>query len=103
MSSDYLTFGHRFSRSVQCTMRILDKPPEPHSRVDVDIEWTRRLKRKHIPAYRQWVLSTQQILADRWQMRMLYALGVAHNLTELWGFEPGGAPRLVEKLNVGIP
>jgi hypothetical protein len=103
VSANYLIFIHRFSRSVQCEVRVPDHPPEPGSRNTLSFEWTGHLKRKHVPAYRQWILSTNQILADRWQITMLYALGTHLNRTELWQFKPGTAPTLLERLNVGIP
>ena len=101
--SSTLTFVHRFSRTVQCCVRVDDQPPEPGSGLNLRFEWSGRPKPKHIAAYRQWILGTVKILADRWDSRILYALGVAANSTELWTFEPGKAPQLVKKLNVGIP
>ena len=103
MTNKHLTFIHRFSRSVICELRVPDQAPPAGSRNVWSFEWTGRLRRKHVDAYRQWVLSTNQILSDRWQITMLYALGTHHNRTELWSFTPGKAPKLVEKLNVGIP
>jgi hypothetical protein len=85
------------------TVRVPDHAPEQRSLFDLSFEWEGQLKRKHVPAYRQWILSTNQILAERWQTTILYALGTDRNLTELWCFEPGTAPKLLEKLNVGIP
>jgi hypothetical protein len=98
-----VTFTHVFSRRVRCTLTTTDEaPPQGGSHV-VNCEWTGQFKPKHIPAYRQWILCTNQILADRWQIKMLYALGTHHNRTELWCFEPGGVPKLLERLNVGLP
>lgn len=98
-----LTFVHRFSRSVSCEMRVLNQAPRPGQSLTLDHEWTGRPKRKHLDAYRQWTLCTIQRLADRWQKRILYALGVAHDRTEFWAFEPGCAPKLLKILNCGIP
>ena len=103
MEDDYLTFIHKFSRSVQCTLRIPNTPPAYGSMLTINMEWSGRIKRKHVPAYRQWILSTNQILCDRWETTMLYALGTHHNRTEVWSFKPGECPKLVDKLNVGIP
>jgi hypothetical protein len=83
-------------------MRVLDEPPRPGQGLVLDHAWTGRPKAKHLDSYRQWTLYTIQLLADRWQQRVLYALGVAHNRTEFWGFEPGSAPRLLETSNCGI-
>jgi hypothetical protein len=98
-----LKFVHRFSRSLVCEMTVEDKPPGAGTSLSLNHEWTGRPKRKHAAAYRQWTLTAIQLLADRWQCRILYALGIAPNRTELWAFEPGAAPKLLRKLNCGIP
>jgi hypothetical protein len=100
---DYLTFIHRFSPTVSCTARIKDEPPAPGQSISWAFEWSGRPKRKHLSAYRQWVLSTNQVLADRWQKSILHALGTAADETELWQFKPGEPPKLAQKLNIGIP
>jgi hypothetical protein len=69
----------------------------------MSIEWTGRCKRKHLPEYRQWILSAHQQLCEKWQQKFLYALGTHHNRTELWQFEPGKPPTLAKTLNAGIP
>lgn len=103
MSEPYLYFVHRFNRSLQVTMRVQDQPPLPGAMLDIAFEWTGKMKRKFLPEYRRWVLVTNQLLADRWGQSILYCLGTHHDKTELWQFTPGQAPRLIEKLNVGIP
>jgi hypothetical protein len=67
------------------------------------LEWSGKPKSKHLAAYRQWALFIHQTLADRWGERILYVLGTTANQTELWSFEPGRAPKLIKKLDVGIP
>ena len=98
-----LTFAHRFSPTVQCSVRVDDQPPEPGAPLNLTFHWSGQPKREHLAPYRQWILSTVQILSDRWGVTILYGLGAAADATELWSFEPGKAPRLVQKLNVGIP
>jgi hypothetical protein len=61
-----LIFVHRFSRSVQCQMRVRDEPPGPHRMLSCEHRWTGRPKRKHLADYRRWALYTTQLLADRW-------------------------------------
>jgi len=97
MSTGYLRFLHKFSRTVSCELRVPDRAPPPGSRNVLSIEWT-----GHNDAYRQWVLATNQILANRWGISMLYALGTHRNRTELWEFTPGGTPKLIEKLKAGL-
>ena len=101
--SDYLTFIHRFSPTVSCTVRIKDEPPISGQNLAYDFEWTGKPKRKHLAAYRQWILATNKLLCDRWKKTILYVLVTAPNQAEFWEFEPGQPPRLAQKLNVGIP
>jgi len=99
----YLTFSHRFSARISCTVRIKDEPPSDQTPFAPRFEWTERPKRKHLPEYCRWILHVVQICADRWNVRILYVLGPTPNTTEWWTFEPGKAPVLQQKLNVGIP
>src|SRR6202035_1303432 len=95
-----VTFVHKFSPTVQCSVRVSDQPPEPGAPLNLTFHWSGQPKRKHLAPYRQWILSTVQILSDRWGAEILSGLGVAADETELWSFEPGKAPRLLEKLSV---
>jgi hypothetical protein len=101
--SSTLTFAHKFSPTVQCSVRVSDQPPEPGAGLNLRFEWSGQPKREHLAPYRQFILSTVQILSDRWGATILYGLGTAADSTEVWVFEPGKAPRLLEKLPVGIP
>ncbi len=98
-----LIFIHRFSGTVWCTVRIKDDPPAPGKTVVWDFEWTGRPQRRHLAEYRRWVFITAQLLADRWKARVLCCLSVSPTSAELWGFEPGGTPKLIEKVALGIP
>jgi hypothetical protein len=99
---EVLTFVHRFSRSVACAMRVVDRPPARGHMLSISHEWTGRPKRKHLSAYRQWTIYTTQLLADRWGKRIAYALAVSRTCTEFWCFEPGKPPTLAKKLPFGI-
>ncbi len=104
MSDRYLYFVHRFSPKLQCTVRVRDeRPAASELSLGMSLEWSGRPKPKHIREYRQWILGVVQTLADRWNTSILYALGTAPNRTEFWRVAAGEAPRLVDKLNVGIP
>jgi hypothetical protein len=99
-----LTFIHRFSRTLSCEMRVPSAPPRAGQPFNPICIWTGgRPKKKHIPEYRQWVLLTNQSLADQWGIRIGYGLGVTAHETEFWCFEPGGPPKLLKKINAGIP
>jgi hypothetical protein len=93
-ASEYLTFIHRFSRSLQCELRVKNEPPAKGTCAQLSLEWTGRFKPKHLPEYRQWILSVHQHLCEKWQSKILYALGTQHNRTEFWQFEPGIPPNL---------
>jgi hypothetical protein len=97
-----LKFIHRFSRSVICEMRVEDQAPQPGQMLRHTCEWSGRPKPKHISTYRQWILFVIQTLADRWEKKVLYALGVSPRRTEFWAFEPGQPPKLIKKANVRI-
>jgi hypothetical protein len=47
--------------------------------------------------YRVWMMTVVQELANRWRTKIAWAFGVSPTQTELWGFEPGKAPELLEK------
>jgi hypothetical protein len=98
-----LTFAHKFSRTISVTVRVPDQKPEPDGRLDLTFEWVGWPKPKHTAEYRQWMLSTIQILCDRWQVSILYCLGATKRETEAWGFEPGCPPKLIKKLVAGLP
>ena len=103
MEAKTLKFTDRFSRSITCEMLTPDVPPERGKGLTLLHQWTGRPKKKHLAAYRQWTIYSVQILATRWQKRILYALGIASDKAEIWCFEPGGSPRLLETIPVGLP
>jgi len=102
MTVKHLTFIHKFSKSVQCVVRVPDEPPAQGAYLELGFKWNGRLKPKHLPVYRRWILVVNQTLADHWQKAILYGLGIHDKRTELWHFEPGQSPRLVHKLSIGI-
>jgi hypothetical protein len=104
MSDGHLYFVHRFNSKLQCTARVRDeRPADSELCLNLGFEWLGRPKPKQIAEYRQWILGVVQSLADRWNTSILYALGTRRNQTELWRVAAGEAPRLLEKLKVGIP
>ena len=74
-----LTFSHRFNRGVTCTIRVTVAPPPKGSSHILGFEWTGKPTAELMPEYRKWILRTNQILADRWQYRILYAFGPEPN------------------------
>jgi hypothetical protein len=96
-----LTFRHRFGADLVASITVPSEPPsrsEPFAVVSVEWEGSGKLSPKHIPAYRTWILATHKVLADRWGSRITYALQTSEKSTEMWAFEPGEEPKLVNKL-----
>jgi hypothetical protein len=101
--SETLTFVHRFSRTLVATMSVSDCPPQPPEMAQINVEWDGKFKKKFLGEYRRWSLFVHQELANRWNARLLYALGTKVNETELWEFTPGQAPKLGKVIPFGIP
>jgi hypothetical protein len=97
-----LLFVHRFSRKLQCEIRVKDQAPIGGENLSLKYEWTGRPSPRDVNEYRQWVLSVAQSLCDRWNTTMLYCLGSSKNCTELWCFEPGKPPKLMDKIPAGL-
>jgi hypothetical protein len=81
-----MTFVHRFSRSLSCTMTVSDDPPSNGENFVQQVEWTERPKTKH--------------LANHWNLRLMQAVQTDPRLWEFWGYEPGQAPKLMKKSTV---
>jgi hypothetical protein len=103
MSIEDLTFVHRFGRGIQCELRVSSQAPAPGLPLAHQLKWTGRPRKKHTNQYRQWILLTTQHLCDLWNERIVYALSITPNQTEVWGFEPGKAPRLIKEIPFGLP
>jgi hypothetical protein len=86
-----LTFIHRFSRTLQCQMRVVDFSPERECPLQYAYKWTGRPKPKDFAEYRQWILSTIAILALRWKQQIVYCLR-SSTCVEIWSFEQVSFP-----------
>ena len=93
-----MTFTHRFSRSLSCTMTIVDQPPAAGARHIQSIEWTGRPKHKHLREYVRWRHVVNAHLAELWKLRIMEAIGTGPRTWECWGYTPGEAPKLLEKV-----
>jgi hypothetical protein len=102
MSAETFRFVHVFSRNLRCALTVSSEPPDQGTVRQQSCEWEGRLKPRHIPEYRQWILEVYRTLADRWGQKVLYAFGISRSETELWEFEPGQAPKLIQKIPSGI-
>jgi hypothetical protein len=102
LNPDTLGFVHVFGRNLRCTLTVSAEPPTQGVLRHQSCEWDGKLKPRHVPEYRRWILEVYRTLADRWGQKVLYALGISPRATELWAFEPGQAPRLIKKVPFGI-
>jgi hypothetical protein len=102
-NTEVLTFVHQFSPSLIATARILNQPPASGQQPAIETSWIGRPRAKDLPEYKRWMLGVNQSLAERWNIKVLYAAGVSPHKTEFWIIEPGSAPKLVEAVPMGIP
>jgi hypothetical protein len=94
-----MTFTHRFSRSLSCSMTVTDQPPVGGERYLQKIEWSGRPKPKHAREYIRWCHVVHSHLADHWGLRLMHAVQISPTLWEFWAYAPGQAPKLVSKLS----
>ena len=98
-----MTFVHRFSRSLSCTMTVADDPPLNGERYIQRVEWTGRPKPKHAREYIQWCHVVHSHLANYWGLRLMHVVQTKPTLWECWAYEPGTAPRLLDKISLPLP
>jgi hypothetical protein len=92
-----MTFTHRFSRTLSCTMTVSDEPPAGGENYIQKIEWTGRPKAKHTREYVRWCHVIYSHLANHWNLRLMQAVQIGPRLWEFWGYEPGQTPKLLKK------
>ena len=92
-----MTFTHRFSRTLSCTMTVTDQPPAGGERYIQKIEWTGRPKPKHVREYVRWRHVVNAHLAQLWNFRIMEAIEIGPRTWEFWGYTPGEAPKLLSK------
>ncbi len=92
-----MTFVHRFSRSLSCTMTVADDPPATGANYVQQIKWTGRPKSKHVGEYVRWCHTVYSHLANHWNLRLMQAIETGPQLWEFWGYTPGEAPELLDK------
>jgi hypothetical protein len=93
-----MTFAHRFSRTLSCTMTVSDEPPSNGARYIQNIEWTGCPKPKHTREYVRWRHIVNAHLAELWNFRIMEAIETGPRLWEFWGYAPGEPPKLLEKV-----
>ena len=96
----YLTFVHRFAPDLTVTLRVLDQAPKPGSGFAPNLYWDGRPTQKIAKAYRKWILRTNQILVDHWQIVYTYGLLLTPTKMEIWVFTPGEKPSLKSILTI---
>ena len=91
-----MTFIHRFSRSLTCTIHVADKPPAKGNLHIQAIQWTGQPKPKHTREYIRWCHVVHSHLADLWNIRLLHAVQTGPKLWEFWAYEPGQPPKRMD-------
>lgn len=46
--------------------------------------------------YINWMNSVNQTLSDKWKMKLMHCYLIKKDLVEIWGFEPGKQPLLLD-------
>jgi hypothetical protein len=95
-----MTFVHQFNRRVRVTVTVTDEMPAKGKTHIVNCEWTEFPKPlpKFMREYVRWICEVNRICADKWNEPIAHAVQVGPRTWELWHFEPGRAPVLVEVL-----
>jgi hypothetical protein len=94
-----MKFIHRFTRSIICEVRVDDDPPAKGKTHTLNFVWSRFPKPtpRFARQYVAWICSINQILADRWSMKLMHCVEVGPDIWEFWLFEPGKAPRRIDE------
>jgi hypothetical protein len=96
-----MRFVHHFARRIICEVTVNDDPPAKGKTHTLNFEWSRfpKMTRTVAREYVTWICSINQILADKWDMKLMHCVEVGLDVWELWAFTPGEAPRLLETLS----
>lgn len=101
------TFSADFGNGLQCTM-VFEKRPKAKTVSIMPIEWSRPMSGKAelasiAGAYRTWTNTVRAAMATKWGVKMMCALNVEKDRTEIWIYEPNKAPVLDRVLKCNIP
>ncbi len=91
-----MTFKCDFGRGVTCATVIADDPPKQGESHVREIQWTGQPSNKTLLSYKAWMNSTNKMLADKWNLKLMHVYMLPKGRNELWEFEPGQRPRCVE-------
>ena len=80
-------------------MIVTDQPPAPGERHIQNIEWTGQPKPKHVHEYIRWRHVVNAHLAELWNFRIMEGIETAPRTWEFWGYAPGEAPKLLQKVD----
>src|SRR5690242_19499732 len=96
-----VTFVHRFSGGLCCVIHASDEPPADGKSHELNVRWSGvRMKAKYVREYIGFALEVNQILANTWGKRLMYAVETSPARWQFWGFEPAGNPELLKELPV---
>ena len=97
-----MRFVHHFAQRSICEVVVDDQPPGD-SQHYLNFYWYPRLPRL-TPAltkeYTLWVCSINQLLSNKWGIKLLHCIQVSLDVWEFWSFAPGEEPKLLNKSEV---
>jgi hypothetical protein len=90
-----VSFVNNFGDGVSCELIVTDDPPPKGESHIVRTNWYGgKPTLKHLAQYHQWMQEVNQIVANRWAAKLLYAIQTGPCRWELWQFEPNTEPVL---------
>jgi hypothetical protein len=87
------------SQSVRNARRgvVTDTPPRPSESHVLNVKWSAKPKLKHAREHVSWCHTIHEHLANLWNFNIMHAVQGAPRICEIWGYEPGQPPRLLQK------
>jgi hypothetical protein len=88
-----MTFIHRFTRRLACTMTVADAPPCNGENFAQNVEWTAQPKPKHRQEYIRWSHTVYSQLSNRWNLRLMHVIEAGPRRLEYWVYAPDEPPK----------
>lgn len=90
------TFKCAFGPGITCKIQVTDTaPPKGESHIRL-VEWTGTPSMLVLRPYVNWMHSVNQQLANEWGIKLMHIFLVSRTGIEVWGYEPGKEPKLLE-------
>jgi hypothetical protein len=89
-------FIHRFSPSVLCELETTEEMPAKGESHVLNVIWSGRPKRKHVPEYIRWMHLVNQRCAEMWSAKIMHCFQLTPHTWKFWTYEPGKAPQCID-------